>query len=94
MTLVGALVLNRSKEGRHAAFAQRRPESRVEGLVSWAGHDTRCDAADLFGNAALRLALREWWKRRERGTGGAGGDRRLGFLIATAQAHIGEALQQ
>src|SRR5579883_212895 len=51
----------------------------------------RLTACDLLLHAALRAAL---GKRRHGRTGGTGCDRRLAFLLTTAEADIGEALQQ
>ena len=51
----------------------------------------RLAGRQLVGDRTLGLALREGWHR---GSGGAGGDRRLTVLIAAAEADVGKALQQ
>src|SRR6202166_5424808 len=49
---------------------------------------------DLLRDRALRLPFRQRRHRRHRRTRGAGRDRRLGLLVAAAEADIGEALQE
>ena len=47
---------------------------------------------ELSGKRTLRLALRQRRHGRHGWAGCTSGDRRLGFLIATAEADIGQAL--
>src|SRR5690242_13223041 len=51
----------------------------------------RLARCDLLRHGLLRPALRQ---RRHCGTGGAGCDRRLALFVTTAEADIGEALEQ
>src|SRR5437867_3552746 len=48
----------------------------------------------LLGDGTLRLAIGQRRQRRHRRPGGAGRDRGLGLFVATAEADIGEPLQQ
>src|SRR6478752_351616 len=59
------------------------------GTTGILGH--RLGRSDLLRHGLLGAAIGQW---RHRGTGGAGRDRRLGLLVTTAEADIGEALEQ
>ena len=76
--------------GQQAPGGHGRPGPAAPGVSAYS--DTGSFAAICWATLRCRLALGQ--RRHHRGTGGAGRDRRLGLLVAAAEADIGQPLQQ